>query len=321
MLLRAIHGKNFVLQLHADGRATCNGLPLRCPCAPVVDAAAGRRHYALQCENGELYVGAGTHVRRVHMPGPVISVSCGHEHTTVAMRCGTVVMHARSTWMHVPLPSLATRVYSGNGCSAALCQDGKVYTWGCNRSMQLGRATDDQVGPVLLPSKAVDFGFGHGFGAALLDDGTVHAWGFGSIPRPARMSARSNTRFCRIAVGQAYIASVHMDRTRVTMTGTIGDTKVCRYVQEQDRPVSALTGGWVTSHLRAEYTDTHVEQPARAGPILLAPHRWKARRVLVLCVAREQKRRERKRSRACADGAWSNKLPRALWHEVARYLG
>lgn len=320
MLLRAIHGSDFVVCLHTDGRATYNDRPIRGLKGAVVDGAAGFAHYALQGEDGKLYWCCETRAKHVAANDRAISVACGVSHTTVALAGGAVAMHTGRKWYRVPMPCAAKSVYSGNGASAALCEDGVLYTWGHNRSMQLGRAasTPDPA-PVQLPGRVVDFGYGLGFGAALLEDGRVYAWGFGSVPRPARMGRTSH--FTRLAVGRAYIAAAHADRSCITMTGTVGTARVQRYVQEQDFPVSALLGGWATPTLRAEYMEDSSEHPSGRSPLALGPHRWQARRILLLCVIHEQARKARKRSRACADGVWSNKLPLELWREVVRYLG
>lgn len=319
MILRAVQGAEFVVELWSDGHASYNGERVKGLRGPVVHATAGHSHYTLHGERGELYWCRGTQATLVQCKQKVVSSACGYMHTTAALQDGTVRMHSKRKWLRVPLPGRAVRVFSGNGSSAALLDDGSLYTWGRNESQQLGHASMPGPARVTLPGKVADFGFGMGFSCALLTDGRLYAWGFRSTPRPAAMDKRM--RFSRLAVGWGFIAAAHQDRTYVSMHGTVSGVPVERYVQRENYAVSALVGGWATTNLRAEFFFDAPARPTAIQPLELHEYRWMARRVLVLCVAREQARRPRKRSRACADGAWSNKLPPELWHEVARYLG
>lgn len=322
MLLRAVHGQSFVVEIHSDGRPLYNQQPVHGVVTPVVDVAVGHQHYVLLGEHGELYWCRDRRATFVKTPSPVVSVSCGYQHTTIAFQTGKVRMHNMqigSRWVSVRLPGPAVQVYSGNGASAALLADGTVHTWGRNQSMQLGHTNLRGPAQVRLPGRVADFGFGMGFACALLQDGRLYTWGFGTVPRPRRMN--KPTLFSRLAVGWAYIAAAHMDRSKVSMYGTIGGVRTRNFVQQQPHSVSSLTGGWASTSLRAEYVMQSPPGPASRQLVSLTEHRWAARRTLVLCVAREQRRRMRKRSRACADGAWSNKLPKELWYEVSRYLG
>lgn len=322
MLLRAVHGRSFIVEIYSDGRALYNHRAIRGVTTAVVDVSVGEAHYALQGERGELYWCRENQATLIKTASPIVSISCGYQHTTIALQTGKVRMHNMhigARWVSVRLPKKATHVYSGNGSSGALLEDGTVYTWGRNQSKQLGHSNTRGPAQVPLPGKVADFGFGMGFACALLQDGRLYTWGFNSVPRPRRMN--KPTLFSRLAVGWAFIAAAHMDRSQVSMYGHVGGVETRNTVQQQPHPVSALTGGWTSTSLRAEYVSSSCAKPCARQLVSLQEHRWHARRLLVLCVAKEQTRRMRKRSRACADGAWSNKLPKELWQEVARYLG
>lgn len=83
----------------------------------------------------------------------------------------------------------ATSVAAGNGFSAAVKNDGTVWTWGNNDSGQLGNGTlaSSSTPTQVLISATVPFSgatsvaAGDGFTVALKTDGTVWAWGYGQL--------------------------------------------------------------------------------------------------------------------------------------------
>lgn len=326
MLLRVIESKTFQVQLLSDGRAMYHasiggpGEAVEGLSCAVVDGHAGDSHYALQGEDGSLFLCKGSQARRVRgMPSSVISISCGYRHTTVAMASGVVLMLLNKKWLRVSLPSKAKRVLSGNGASGAICENGKLYTWGRNTYMQLGHTGDSVVGEVPISGSVVDAGFGSGFACALTHAGEIFAWGFGTVPRPRIL--RRSLRYCRLAVGAKYVAGVlEEDRRKVFMSGTVAGRPCNSLVQHQASSVSSIRGIWNSSSLVAEFDEHSPSGPCAPTSLNLRPFRWFRRRTLMLCVFREQLRRVRKRPRACADGMWSNKLPADVWYAIMKYL-
>lgn len=68
-------------------------------------------------------------------------------------------------------------VASGGMHSAALTDEGIVYTFGCNDEFALGRANEDDIEKVDLPEKSIEITAGDSHTAALSETGVVYAWG------------------------------------------------------------------------------------------------------------------------------------------------
>lgn len=73
-------------------------------------------------------------------------------------------------------------VVCGYKHTAALTDDGKVYTWGAGKEGELGHGDTEEVElpklvEVLKEKKVVKLGAGNGFTIALTDGGELFSWG------------------------------------------------------------------------------------------------------------------------------------------------
>lgn len=312
-LQREVHGRDAVVRLHDDGRATWQGLSVAAP--NVVDCTMSGTRYALLCEDGAVYycIGRGTYLLPIGTPARSIAFSSAC--LAIALTTGRVLLRSPTKWYTVPLPAKARRVFGGYGASAAICDDGGLYTWGHNHCQQLGHGG---VPParVALPDAVADFGFGAGFACALLVSGKLYVWGFMSSSRPRAFMR--HVSFTRLAVGEGYISALACDGS-VYMRGTISGIE-CSCIKTVPENVSGLCGGFASTTVRCEYTEEPTPGPGGAPPLNLRPRRWRARRLVVQWLLREES--VRKRPRRCADGDFCHllQLPVELWRAIVKYL-
>lgn len=312
-LRREVHGNMAVVRLYDDGRATWQGMPVAA--SNVVDCSMSRTRYALLREDGGVYYCVGRGAYLLPVGAPVRSIAFGSTCLALALTSGRVLLRSPTKWFSVPLPAKALRVFSGYGASAAICDDGGLYTWGQNHCQQLGHGG---VSPsrVSLPGAVADFGFGAGFACALLASGTLYVWGFGSSARPC--AYMHELYFTRLAVGEGYISALSCCG-RVYMRGTISGVE-CSCLKSVPSNVSGLSGGWASTSLRCEYTEEPTPGPGGAPPLNLRHRRWRARRTVLQWLLRGD--RLRKRPRRCSDGALYHLLPLPveLWRGIVKYL-
>lgn len=312
-LLREVHGQKATVQLHDDGRATWEGLPVAAK--GIVDCSMSGTRYALLSEAGSVYYCIGQGAYLLPIDAKVCSIAFGSTCLTIALASGRVLLRSPSRWHNVRLAAKALRVFGGYGASAAICDDGGLYTWGRNTCVQLGHA-GVQPARVVLPGSVADFGFGGGFACALLVSGELFVWGFMSSPSP-RPFMRA-VRFTRLAVGEGYIAALSLDGS-VYMRGTVSGVE-CSCIKTVPGPVSALCGGWASTTLRCEYTGPPTPGPSGMPLLNLRPRRWRARRTVLKWLLRVSQ--VRKRPRRCADGEFYHllQLPVEVWRVVVKYL-
>ena len=147
----------------------------------------------------------------------VVGVACGDHHALLLDRAGRVASFGLAEFGRLGRPAAAAKlpgrvrflggaaavaVAAGGASSAAVDAAGRLWTWGCNGSGQLGDGTrDDAAEPRLarFPGRcaAVDLGEDHAVAAD--GDGALWAWGSGrsgrlgagdrSSPAPARVRA------------------------------------------------------------------------------------------------------------------------------------
>ena len=170
-----------------------------------------------------------------------------------------------------------------------------------------------------MPAKVVDFGFGANFACALTSEGALYVWGWSRITHPRKMKAQSP--YGRLAVGAGFICATALDNANhVFMTGNVGGKLCHNVIQRQPFAVSDIRGGWCTNQVSGEYGYDPVTEPSPSQHLDLRSIRWLRRRLMMLCVAKEQKRKLRQRPRNCADGEWSQKLPEDAWHNIITFL-
>ena len=310
-LVRAVDGGSHRVCLFSDGRAMVQGQPLVLPEA-IVDASAGPKMVCMLGEHGGVYLASGA---RLPVPGRAISVSCGYPHILIGLSTGSVfVASVERSGLVTCLPSRALRVYAGLHVCAAICANGALYTWGTASNI-LGHS-GSLPHRVPIPGTVVDFGFGRGFAVALTLCGQLYMWGFDTMPTPCPVYPAR--RYSRLAVGRSYFAASRDDRLLVH--GYVGGAP--RYDRERrmPRPIMALTGHWSSSCLRCEMHRVCFPRPIARRLVQVCEYRWRRRRCVLICLKHEQARTLRKRARACADGAWTGKLPIELWRTVIKYL-
>lgn len=201
----------------------------------VVELVAGSDHNCalrqggqLRCwganDAGQLGYGNGDHVGDdeapaaagdVPLPGAVVSVAAGVNHTCAAFDDGRVACWGSNNagklgvgdesvyriglsetvvdaGLFVSLPGPAVEVVAGNEHSCARLGSGDVVCWGSNASGQLGYGTPDDIGddepadslgPVPLGGAAIDIASGTQHTCAVLEGGTVRCWGEGDSGR------------------------------------------------------------------------------------------------------------------------------------------
>lgn len=326
-ILRCIDSKAFRVKIDSNGRAYYQTplheklLPIQGLEGPVVDGSAGAQHYSLTGEDGSLYMCYKTVAKRIKtlFADKLWSASCGHKHTTAVFSNGCVFMNVEKKWLRISLPVKAVRCFSGYGVSAAIGEDSQLYTWGNNHWQQLGRAGNNDIGKVAIPGGVVDFGFGANFACALNTEGALYVWGWKRIARPQKMKALFP--YSRLAVGAGFIcAASQLHRDQVFMTGNVNGKLCHNVIQRQPFTVSCLRGGWCTNEVSAEFGFESEYEPAASQPLDLKEIRWLRRRLMLLCVEVEQKRKARRLPRACSDGLWSYKLPQDAWHAIISFL-
>lgn len=103
-------------------------------------------------------------------------------------------------------------VSGGSGHSVAVTRNGEVYTWGTNRSGQLGIMDQDSAKkPVKVEGvTAVSVAAGYDFTAALSYDGDVYVWGMGEKSAPASVGLSG---IVKIDAGQTDILALESDGT------------------------------------------------------------------------------------------------------------
>ena len=70
-------------------------------------------------------------------------------------------------------------VSQGDGFSAAITEDGSLYTWGENNYGQLGNGTTEKSSePVKIMDHAVYVSLGYRHSAAITEDGSLYTWGY-----------------------------------------------------------------------------------------------------------------------------------------------
>jgi alpha-tubulin suppressor-like RCC1 family protein len=129
----------------------------------------------------------------------IVSLGAGNNHVLAATNDGYILAWGSweekfiSTAMHLisKKPKLIRlsentkfrQVYAGLSFSAALSDDGRVFTWGHNHPSRLGLPTTEGFVPsptqVVLPSPIVELACGYYHVMALTDSGRVFTWGTG----------------------------------------------------------------------------------------------------------------------------------------------
>ncbi len=67
----------------------------------------------------------------------------------------------------------------GYNTSAAITNDGSLYTWGCGRYGQLGNGDDqNSLKPIKIMDNAVSVAMGYENGAAITEDNSLYVWGY-----------------------------------------------------------------------------------------------------------------------------------------------
>ena len=166
----------------------------------------------------------------------VVGVACGDHHALLLDRAGRVASFGLAEFGRLGRPAAAAKlpgrvrflggaaavaVAAGGASSAAVDAAGRLWTWGCNGSGQLGDGTrDDAAEPRLarFPGRcaAVDLGEDHAVAAD--GDGALWAWGSGrsgrlgagdwSSPAPARVRAAEG-EFAALAGARVSAGGAH----------------------------------------------------------------------------------------------------------------
>lgn len=107
-------------------------------------------------------------------PGIVLAVG---ENLSNQLGLGDEIDNRKKPQLVKDLPENVIQIASGGMHSAALTEDGLVYTFGCNDEFALGRANDEDIDKVDLPEKIIEITAGDSHTAALSESGVVYAWG------------------------------------------------------------------------------------------------------------------------------------------------
>ncbi len=143
------------------------------------------------------------------------------------------------------IPASATKpdesilpVSGGSGHTIAVTKDGHVYTWGTNRSGQLGiKNVDGSAKPTLVEGiSAVAVAAGYDFSVALSYTGTVYVWGMNQDKLPKEINI---TGVVKIDAGQTDILALRTDGT--VWQWTYGNQP--KAVQGLERIVDISAGG------------------------------------------------------------------------------
>ena len=205
-------GSNGAGQL-GDGTTTSRSTPTRVPGFPpsgtaIAQLAVGANHVAVLLDDGSLrawgrndfgQLGDGTTTTRTT---PIAVPNFPPANTTI------------------------TAIAAGGLHSAALLDDGRLYTWGRNDFGQLGDGTEtSRSTPTLVPNfplagtTITTIALGHDNSAVLLDDGSVHTWGrngFGQMgdgsndttPTPVRGFPPTGTTITSLVAGGLHFAAL-----------------------------------------------------------------------------------------------------------------
>jgi alpha-tubulin suppressor-like RCC1 family protein len=261
--------------------------------ASVIAIALGRGHSAAALSDGSLYtwgsneygqLGHSEGVAHVALPtlvafpsphqdAGVVAIALGAFHSAALLGDGSlytwgfngdgrlghgtdVLAVTNPTLVSFPSPHEHSRVISvalGGSHSAALLDDGSLYTWGSNVSGQLGpvitEACGDGVGCAKAPARVGGFpdglvvtavAAGSGHSAAILSDGNLYTWGWNGSGELGRGSDSetpgivafpdqlSSTNVTVIALGASHSAAVLGDGSLYTwgasMSGQLGHT-------------------------------------------------------------------------------------------------
>ncbi|MEZ4864216.1 MAG: hypothetical protein R3C14_23085 [Caldilineaceae bacterium] len=227
--VQVVAGDNYSCGLAAGGAVTCWGnngdgqigdnteLPYRPPVAVsglaggVQQLAGGGSHVcalltggSVKCwgSNGSGQLGDGSTSQRrlpvdvISLPGPVVALAAGGEHTCAVLQSGAVACWGKNTngqlgnngqanlstpALVVNLAGSATAVVAGANHSCALLQGGAVRCWGDNAAGQLGDGTNlshnTPVAVSALAGPVAALGAGANHTCAALTDGRLQCWG------------------------------------------------------------------------------------------------------------------------------------------------
>lgn len=210
-------GNNGNTQLGLSKSITCTGIPSRLQCSQKLATgfkyvSCGLRHSSMITkDNGVLVAGTGAKgqlglgdnfndnnyvtLSRVPELDDVISVASGQHHTVVLRGNGTVLSWGENKYgqlgvntnfanSFVPLEvfnnEALTNVYSGWTHSAALTNNGEVFTWGRNTYGQLGAPREVPYVPEKIPTlqNVGQYTAGSEHNLAVTNDGKLFSWGW-----------------------------------------------------------------------------------------------------------------------------------------------
>ncbi|CAK4674811.1 unnamed protein product [Aphanomyces euteiches] len=224
---------------------------------PVVHVSCGREHTMVVAEDKRLFgfgwgeagrLGTGEsgkclEPQVVNLP-PVIKVACGREHTLALCESGQLMAFGAGyggrcgvgTEDDVELPTLVevdpsirfVAVDAGECHSAAIDDDGNVYTWGFGGSGALGRGNlENDLVPTVVPLlKAQSIGCGAYHTVAIMLNGSVYGWGdalAGQLGDIAVTLGEMRTTPHKITVSQVSAARVSCGSFTTAILSTAGE--------------------------------------------------------------------------------------------------
>ena len=152
--------------------------------------------------NGSGQLGDGTRMKKItpiKIMDNVSSVSLGYDHSAVITDDGSLYMWGDNSFgcigcygeivdgnmwhenQYVPIKIMdnVSSVSLGDNRSAAITDDGALYTWGYNDWGELGNGTayESTCTPIKIMDNVSSVSFGYRRGAAITDDGCLYMWG------------------------------------------------------------------------------------------------------------------------------------------------
>lgn len=221
----------------------------------VKSVSLGRYHSAAITEDGSLYtwgynkfglLGNGTEKSSeipVKIMDHVKSVCLGFDHSSAITEDGSLYMWgsnefgelgngeygfdgAQKRFSNTPIKIMdnVKAASLGEFCSAAITENGDLYTWGNTPRGRLGRSdTENNILPVKIMDKvkAISIKFDHG--AAIKEDGSLYLWGFNEYGQLGNGEEKNSTEPVKVmdhvkdvALGYTHSAAITEDGSLYT---------------------------------------------------------------------------------------------------------